>query len=328
MLIPPGEDRRWVVARQMGVTKAIAKLAPELTGKLPPWNLDALRSEVARYRDGGFEVIGLEGDQFDMNRIKLGVPGRDEDIDKYRNMLRNMGQLGIRLLCLNFMVHFGWYRTQTSLAARGGASVSAFDLNKAERDGLTEEGEILPERVWANLEYFLKAVAPVAEEHGVTLGLHPDDPPTPRIRGIARVLTGSDAVLDAIGRVQSSAVRATFCMGTFATAGENVSRAARKMGRDRIAFIHVRDVRGQADFFRETFPDEGQIDMREAFETFADLGLSCPIRPDHAPAMDGDRVQHDRVDGINVGYEANGMIFTVGYMKGLLEANGLYDARH
>jgi len=121
MMIPPTEDRRWVLARQMGVTDAIAKLAPDLTGKLPPRDAESLGSEVARYAAGGFRIVGLEGDQFDMTRIKQGLPGRDADIALYARMLQNMGRQGIGLLCLNFMVGIGWYRTQTALPCPGAA---------------------------------------------------------------------------------------------------------------------------------------------------------------------------------------------------------------
>ncbi|MEM1363346.1 MAG: mannonate dehydratase [Pseudomonadota bacterium] len=322
MMIPPREDRRWTVAGQMGLRHAIAKLAPELTGKAPPYDFEALQSEVARYRAGGFDIIGLEGDQFDMSRIKLGLPGRDEDIARYCEMLRNMGRLRIGLLCFNFMAYFGWFRTGTGLPGRGGAEVSAFAAEVAERDGPTELGPVPVERIWENYRYFISRVAPVAEASGVRMGLHPDDPPVPALRGIGRAFTSTDALIEAVDMASSPAVGITFCQGTLKTAGEDVVEAVRRIGPESIAFVHVRDVRGTATAFEETFPDEGDTDMAAIFATYRDLGLTCPIRPDHAPAMDGDTVQSGAVQGINVGYEANGMIFTVGYMKGLMQANG------
>jgi len=259
-----------------------------------------------------------------MTRIKLGLPGRDEDIVLYARMLRNMGAQGIGLLCLNFMVGIGWYRTATALPARGGATVSGFDARLAA--GMTEHGPIPVERVWDNFAYFITRIGPVAEDAGVKLGLHPDDPPVPVLRGIGRILTSVDAMERALDIANSSAVGVTFCQGSIATMGEDVVAAARRFGRDRIHFVHIRDVRGTAEQFEETFPDEGDIDMPAMFRTYAALGLTCPIRPDHAPAMDGDRAAADAVHGINVGYEANGMIFTVGFIKGLMQANGWHDA--
>ena len=91
----------------------------------------------------------------------------------------------------------------------------------------------------------------------------------------------------------------------------------------RIFFVHVRDVRGTATNFVETFPDEGDSDMAAMFRTYREIGFDGPIRPDHAPAMEGDPVHRGEVAGTNVGYQATGMVFTVGYMKGLMAASGL-----
>jgi D-mannonate dehydratase len=321
MLLPPKFDRRWTVARQMGVRHAIAKLAPELTGRAPPWDRASIEAAVADYRAGGFEIVGLEGDQFDMNRIKLGLPGRDEDIERYRAMLANMGACGIRLLCLNFMAGIGWYRTRTAVAVRGGALVTEFSAEDAEALGLTDIGVVPHERIWENFTYFIRAVAPAAERAGVKLGLHPDDPPVPALRGIARALTSADAMEKAIVIADSPAVGLTFCQGSFATMGEDVPSLVHRFARH-IVFIHVRDVRGDASSFAETFPDEGQTDMAAVFRAYRDIGFEGPIRPDHAPAMDGDPRHDGPVAGINVGYEANGMIFTVGFMKGMMTGVG------
>lgn len=323
MFLPASADRRWTVARQMGVTRAIAKLAPDLTGRPPPHDRASLQAAIDAYGTGGFEIVGLEGDQFDMGRIKFGLPGREADLDLYCRMLEEMGRAGIRLLCLNFMAGIGWYRTRTAIPARGGATVSGFEAALA--TGLTEHGEVPAGRIWENFAWFITRIAPVAEAAGVRLGLHPDDPPVPSLRGIGRILTSVEALEQAITIADSPAVGVTFCQGSLATAGADVIAAARRFGRDRIHFVHVRDVRGTATDFVETFPEDGQTDMAAMFRTYAELGLDCPVRPDHAPAMAGDRDAPTEVSGANVGYEANGMIYTVGFMKGLMRANGWTD---
>lgn len=321
MMLSPVPDRRWVLARQMGVNCAIAKLAPEMTGRLPPWDLDALQAAVDIYREGGFEIVGLEGDQFDMSTIKLGLDGRDEAIECYCQMLRNMGRLGIRLLCFNFMVGIGWYRTDTAVPSRGGALVTGFSHKASDQAGLTSIGEVSEDAVWEAYTYFIRKVAPVAEEAGVHMGLHPDDPPVSPLRGIGRILTSIDNWEKAIEIADSRAVGVTFCQGTISTMGEDPAAALARFGRNRIAFVHVRDVRGTAGDFVETFPDDGQTDMAALFRAYADLDLECYIRPDHAPAMDGDRSHSGHVDGINVGYEAIGMVYSLGYLRGLLQAS-------
>lgn len=322
MLLPPKPDRRWKVARQMGVSAAIAKLAPDLTGRPPPWDEASLRAAVEDYAAGGFRIVGLEGDQFDMGRIKLGLPGRDEEIERYRALLAAMGRLDVRLLCFNFMAGLGWWRTGTALPARGGALVTGFSAAAAFAEGPTDAGEVSEAAVWENYRYFIRAVASAAEEAGVTMALHPDDPPVSPLRGIGRILTSAAAMERALDVASSPAVRLTFCQGSFVAMGEDPVALVSRL-RERIAFVHVRDVRRTADGFVETFPDEGDTDMGRLFRAYADAGLDVPIRPDHAPAMDGDPRHDGPVMGTNVGYEANGMIFTVGYMKGLMQASGI-----
>ena len=185
--LPAVPNRLWDLTRQMGVRYAIVKAAPELTGLKPPWDLDSLRTIQSRFREAGFTLYGLEGDQFDMRRIKLGLDGRDEDLERYCQMLRNMGELGIPLLCYNFMAGIGWHRTHGDVLTRGGALTSRFDVADVPAS-LTEAGEVGEERIWENYEYFIRRVMPVAEQAGVRMGMHPDDPPLPVLRGLARIL--------------------------------------------------------------------------------------------------------------------------------------------
>ena len=103
LMLPVKPDMQWKLASQLGVKYAVTKAAPELSGLPDPSDFNALKTVRDRFADAGFELYALEGDEFDMTRIKLGLPGRDEDLEKYRRMLTNMGRLGLKLLCYNFM---------------------------------------------------------------------------------------------------------------------------------------------------------------------------------------------------------------------------------
>lgn len=309
-------DEKWALARQMGIRYAIAKLAPELTGQEPPFVFESLRRSQEVFAAQGFELIGLEGDQFDMTRIKLGLPGRDEDLDRYGDMLGHMGRLGIRLLCYNFMAS-GWYRTSTTVPGRGGALVSGFDAEVAARLPLTEHGLVPAERIWENYAYFLARVLPHAERAGVRLALHPDDPPVPSLLGIGRIFTSAAAMRRALGLAASPAHGLTFCQGTYTTMGEDVPALSQEFGGPgRVHFVHVRDVAGRADNFHETFPDDGPTDMAAVFRAYQAIGFAGPIRSDHAPTMAGEA-------NARPGYEAKGHLFGIGYMKGLMDALGI-----
>ncbi|MDA3798112.1 MAG: mannonate dehydratase [Kiritimatiellae bacterium] len=312
MMLPALPDIKWELASQIGVKYAITKAAPELTGKLPPWNFDVLKGISENFADAGFKLYGLEGDEFDMSRIKLGLPGRDEDIEKYHMMLRNMGHLEIPLMCYNFMAGIGWYRTSVNLPERGGALTSGFNMNDVPKD---TELIVTEEQMWNNYEYFIKAVLPVAEEAGVKMGLHPDDPPISPLLGYSRIFTSAEAFRKAMALSDSPSHCITFCQATFKTMGENVFEIIPEFAK-RIAFLHFRDVRGDKSCFRETFHDNGPTDMAAFLKVCDDSGLDVIIRPDHTPSMAGE-------DNSNPGYEMQGNLFAVGYMKGLMDALGI-----
>jgi mannonate dehydratase len=304
-------DEKWALARQMGIRYALAKLAPELTGLGGIWDLGVLAQCQEVFASQGFILHGLEGDQMDMSRIKLGLPGRDHDLDRYCQMVENLGQLGIGLLCYNFMAT-GWFRTHVDLPARGGALVSGFDWQVAKRQPNTSHGEVPAERVWENYAHFIDRVLPVAERAGVQMALHPDDPPVPILHGIGRIFTSAAATRRALALSNSPAHGLTFCQGTYRTMGENLTELVREFG-PRIHFIHVRDVEGRAENFRETFHDNGPTDMAEMFRLYQAVGFRGAIRSDHVPTMAGE-ANHQS------GYGSKGNLFGIGYLKGIMHA--------
>ncbi len=314
--LPAKPDRSWDLARQMGVKHAICKCAPELTGLKAPDDIDSLRTIQRRFANAGLTLYGLEGDEFDMRRIKLGLPGRDEDLERYRRMLANMGELGIPLLCYNFMAVIGWFRTDAAVVLRGGALSSAFIAAAAERQPLVPEADrISHERLWDNYATFIRAVIPAAEAAGVTMGLHPDDPPVPTLRGVGRILTSPAAIDRALALSDSRAHQLTFCQATYAAMGADPQALARRWA-GRIAFVHFRDVDGTAEDFREVFHDEGPTDMAAMVRIYGEIGVTGPVRIDHVPTMAGE-------DNANHGYAALGRLFAIGYLKGLCEAQGV-----
>ncbi len=311
LMLPAKPDIKWKLTVQSGIEYAVTKAAPELSGLLPPWDFEALRQVHSRFRENGLTLYALEGDQFDMNRIKMGLPGRDEDIDSYRRMLKNMGRLEIPLLCYNFMAGIGWFRSRIDLPERGGALTSGFDITDVKDEPL----KITEEQLWANYEYFLRAVLPAAEESGVRMGLHPDDPPVSPLLGYSRILTSAEAYRRVLKISDSPSHGITFCLATFRTMGEDVFALLREL-RERIAFIHIRDITGDKYKFRETFHDNGPTDMAAVFRTCRELGIDVFLRPDHTPTMAGE-------DNASPGYEMQGNLLAIGYLKGLMEALGI-----
>ena len=128
-----------------------------------------------------------------LDKAKLGIAGRDEELDNFITLMRNMKRIGLDTICYNWMPVISWARTDFEKPGRGGALVTAFSYDKVKDLPLTEYGVVTEEAMWKNMEYFLKAVVPEAEKNGIKLALHPDDPPIPSIRGIARIMRTADA---------------------------------------------------------------------------------------------------------------------------------------
>ena len=307
------QERKLALSQQMGVTGVVCPSSPWAVGRrdLQPWTYEALSVVKAAYEERGMQWRVLEGTP-PLDQAKLGLPGRDEEIERFIELMRNMRRIGLDIICYNWMPVISWARTDPERQGRGGALVTAFDHETIKDEPLTEYGEVTPQRMWENMEYFLKAVVPAAEEYGIKLALHPDDPPIPSIRGIARIMTSVDAFKKLIELHPSPSNGLTFCQGTFATMGEDIPTAIDYFGRrGKIFFVHFRDIRGDKWNFEETFHDEGKTDMYRAMEKYYEVGFRGPLRPDHVPTVAGDSNEHP-------GYSELGTLFAIGYIKGLM----------
>ncbi|MGH9352929.1 MAG: mannonate dehydratase [Terriglobia bacterium] len=296
----------------MGVTHSIASTAGAL-GKIPRNQYaETLARIKADYDAAGMTVAGIESHPVPAEKIKLGLPGRDEEIENYISAIEVLGKLGIPMVCYDFMAGIDWYRTSVNSPGRGGALSLAFDNRVAEKQGLTQWGRISEDRVWRNIEYFQKAVIPVATRAGVQMALHPDDPPIPELRGIARILTSAANYRRVMKIVPSPMNGVTFDQSIFYLMGENIEALAAEWCKEnKIFYIHARNLRGNRYHFVETFQDNGVIDMGKMFRTYYNSSFRGPVRPDHDPTMDGEPNDHP-------GYEVLGKIFAMGYIKGIM----------
>lgn len=308
------QERKLELSRQMGVTGVVSPSNPRIGGiEDAPWTLEGVKAVKQAYESRGMRWRVLEGTP-PLDKAKLGIDGRDEQIDHFITLMRNLQQIGVDIICYNWMPVINWARTDMERKGRGGALVTAFDYESIKDQPLTEYGEVSPEKMWQNMEYFLKAVVPEAEKYDIKLALHPDDPPIPSIRGISRIMTSVDAFKKMIDLVPSPNNGLTFCQGTFATMGEDIPAAIEYFGsRNKIFFVHFRDIRGNKWNFEETFHDEGITDMYLTMKTYFKVGFKGPLRPDHVPTFSGDSNEH-------AGYSELGPLFAIGYIKGLIEA--------
>lgn len=313
LVLDQGQKSRWRLARQIGINHAIVGVDGELSKVRREQYEETLAKIKATYNAAGLAIAGVESHPVPAEKIKLGLAGRDEEIENYRAALEALGKVGIPMVCYNFMAGLGWSRTNVNVPARGGALTSEFDYQAAEKQGVTEWGKVSEEKIWQNLEYFLKAVIPVAEKAGVKMALHPDDPPISPLRGIGRILTSAANYRRVLNIVPSPVNGITFCQANFKLMGEDIEALAREWcAQKKIFFVHFRDVEGTREHFVETFHDDGPTDMARMLQAYHESGFDGPVRPDHAPTLEGESNQHP-------GYAILGKLFALGYMKGIMD---------
>jgi mannonate dehydratase len=250
-----------------------------------------------------------------MDKTVLGKEGREQEIETVKQVLRNLGRVGVPVYCWAWTHNpLGVLRTSTAVSDRGGSLQTGYDHEQSEQGPTHPEADITEAELWENLEYFLEEVVPVAEEAGVKMALHPDDPPISPVRGVPRIITSVEEYDRALDLYPSDHHGVTFCQGNFSAMGVDIPETIRHFGED-IHFVHFRDVEGTAESFSETWHDDGPTDMVEAVRAYQDVGFDGPLRPDHVPTLATE-------SNDNPGYEMMGRLYAIGYVRALWEAVG------
>lgn len=332
-------EENFQFARQCGCTHVIIHLAEYYKDEIvtatderknygvsrqhdPVWqyeNMVCIREKAKKY---GLTVYGIENfapaDWYD---VLLDGPKRGAQMAYLKEIIRNTGKAGIRAFGYNFSIAGVWGH-QKKKAARGGAESNSFYAeelpleakipagqvwNMTYEEGKEGEylGEITAEQLWDRLKRFLDEMLPVAEEAGVELALHPDDPPMPMLRGTPRLVYEQQLYQDVIKLNTSRASKLEFCMGSIQEMkGSDIYAALEQYAlAERISYIHFRNVRGKVPHYDEVFLDEGDIDMIKALRILKRSRFDGVLIPDHTPGMSCE------------GSWYAGMAFALGYMR-------------
>src|SRR5205807_5957 len=254
-------------------------------GPRVPWQEDDLRALTANLKAGGLTLGNMMIVGFP--KTLYGRPERDEEIDKVRQSIRAAGRVGLPVIEYNFYAHRlveGYYAE----TGRGGAGLTAFDYDRVKSlRPLSEEGTHTLEEMWSNIAYFLKAVVPVAEESGVRLALHPNDPPAPLSRGSQQIMGTVAGWKKLISIVDSPANGITFDCGVTREMGEDPVEVGRYFAsRKRINHVHFRNVRVDKPYekYTEVFIDEGFVDMFGVMKELVRNKYNGTIYPEHPRA--------------------------------------------
>jgi mannonate dehydratase len=286
------------------------------------WSVDGLSTLRERVKAHGISLdmvplpmSSAEISRAEMPAIYLGQnPERDRNIDDICQMIRNCARAGIFQVKYNFTL-IGIPRSAPA-PGRGGSSYSEFVFANARQDPpLTIAGKVDADTYWERITYFLERVVPVAEEYKVRMGCHPQDPGVPKgsgWRGVDAVLGSPDGLKKYVSIKESPYHGLNFCQGTVSEQlekpGEQIFDVIRYFGsRKKIFSVHFRNIEGGFLNFRETFIDNGSVDMLKAMRVYKEVGYDGMMMPDHVP----------RVEGVD---SAQGFAYAFGYIKALIAA--------
>jgi mannonate dehydratase len=292
---PKPTDEQLLFLKQIGAEYVSVASSPDLR------TTEGFMQIKKRYADAGITAWNIGNiNVHNMPEVTLNLPGRDEKIEQYKQYLRSLGKAGIPYTTYAHMGNGIWSSGQ---AAVRGASAREFDLSSPNKKGVwgdkswkepLSHGRLFTkEEIWENYTYFIKQVVPVAEEAGVRIGIHPDDPPVPVLAGVPRcIFSNFDGYKRALEIANSPNVGICLCCGTWLEGGRQLTgkdpeEMIRYFGAQKIWKIHFRNVSAPLPHFVETFMENGYYDMYKIMKALRDVNFDGIVILDHSPRMVG-----------------------------------------
>ena len=299
---PEGDDL--LFARQLGVECVYTWVRDEQADYL---SLNALRQRV---EDAGLKLYNVGYYKVaKSDKIHLALPGREEMIARFQEFVSDLGRAGITVTT------FTWEPTQVWSSAPGecrGAVARHVDLHEMLQRPFTHGREYSEQEIWDNFAYFMERILPVAEESGVRLALHPNDPPAPKYGGIPSLIHSFESYRKAFAVANSHYLGMEFCTGCWLEGGSEgfgdiLTGIRTFVEQDKILLMHFRNVSSPLPVFTETFLDNGYMDMYQIMKTLYQSGYGNTVTLDHTPKFAGDYAK------------GAGPAYAIGYMKALMQ---------
>jgi mannonate dehydratase len=296
-------DEQLAFARQCGA-EDVQLNTPKLPGE-ERWEYEDLQGLADRAAAHGLRLICIENVPIRFyDKIMLGQEGRERQLENMIATVQNMGRAGIPILGYHWMPNGVW-RTSFETKIRGGAVSNEFDMEKVKDAPLSHGRIFTEEEMWASYDWYLERMLPVCEEVGVRMALHPDDPPVPMLGGVARLFGNFENFRRALERHPSPMHGLDYCHGCWSEmrGGEGVLESIEWFGkRQRILYVHMRDVQGCADKFHECFINEGNSDVFAVVKKLKEVGFKGFILDDHVPHFVNDSSWGHRGRAYSTGY--------------------------
>ncbi|HVF39317.1 MAG TPA: mannonate dehydratase [Gemmatimonadaceae bacterium] len=339
-------DSNFQFAKQAGVTHLVVHLvdyfkgaSPALTSGEPnmgwgvtqnqnrPWNYEELSALRKVIEANGLTWEAIENfDPAHWYDILLDGPKKTDQMELLKRTIQAVGRAGIPIMGYNFSIAGVWGWTRGPVG-RGGAMAVGYDESRIDKntpipngmvwnmvyDPDAPPGTVAPvdtDELWQRFEWFLAQIVPVAEENGVRLALHPDDPPADTLRGTARLVNDPAKYQRVLDMVQSESNALEFCLGSLQEMQRgDVYRSIEHYGKQgKIAYVHFRNVRGKVPHYQEVFVDEGDLDMIRVVQCLRAVEYEGVLIPDHTPEMNCSAPWHA------------GMAYALGYIRAAMQA--------
>jgi mannonate dehydratase len=282
------------------------------------WELLDLIQLRNRFDAAGLRLVGLEQavPRHCLERIQFGLAGRDEQINQLIMTIRNMGRAGLNSLAYSWsinppgVVNTSW-RTSEAMPGRGGARVTSFNLAEISSDYLSRGVRVNRDELFKNYEYFLERVLPAAEEAGIRLAIHPDDPPVESLGGADRLFYDAESHRKALALSSSRFHGIVMCFGNWGVMPGDLLANIHEFGKDdRIVYCHLQGVVGHVPKYHESFLDESDLDWFQILGALRDVGFDGGVFPAHFPDTVFDSAPR----------QDNGVAYTCGYTRAVIQA--------
>lgn len=307
-------------ATQLGYQEIVVNTPQDMPGH-EYWTSKDLLAMKRRIESFDLRIAAVENtpigfyDDIMVNGSKCSI-----QIEHYKDTIRALGSAGITILGFHWMANDVW-RSSLCTPGRGGSRLTAFDYSQLKDPSRNTHGRVYTRQEMSdNFKRFMDAVIPVAEEVGVCLALHPDDPPLESLGGIPRLFWNHESIRDVLKEFgESKSFSLEFCLGTVSEMGPGAAELLIECAqRGKAAYVHFRDVKGYVPKFQEAFLGEGNLDVVKLIQELLEISYDGFLVDDHVPLLDGDpEISNDWTASA---YAYRGRAYANGYLQGMVKA--------